>query len=672
VRRLRPSPRPRVRVAGLTALVLVTACTGTTEPDAGDAAPVTEDDAGDADPDGDSDLDAPEPEPEPEPVDCARDALSDEAVVRTDASSGPALADELVLATHACATTVVLADDQPWTAAAAASLAAAEGAPLLVIGADGRIPGALTKLAPEVVLAVGPAAAAAASDGAEWQVVHGAPDGTAADGDGADGDRDAGDGSGDDDTTGDDDAEGDDDTEGTDGVDGGGDAASEPQDDDPAATGTAAAVAVAAQLGTTRFVGAPTGDPVAYAIALGHAGPDQVVLPIDADDPGASMSRLPEGASVVLPEALTGTSGLAQDLEQAGADAGVEVVPASLPVAAGGTTTWLVDGTAGAGAAVATAIALGRDEAVHAVDGADLRRDRGAVAPLRESGSERIVLVGDVTDDAEWQLTTLTDGTPLPWGGFSLFDDERMVALYGSPQTAALGVLGEQDLDATVPRLREVAEPYGADGMRVLPAFEIITTIASAEAGARGDYSRRTPMEVLRPWVDRAAEEGVYVILDLQPGRTDFLTQAQEYEDLLREPHVGLALDPEWRLGPDQVHLRQIGSVAPEEVQQVADWLAELTREEALPQKLLVLHQFRFSMLPDRESIEAPTELAVVVHMDGQGPIGTKYETYAAITGGHEDRWLWGWKNFYDEDIPTPTPAEVLALDPVPVFVSYQ
>jgi hypothetical protein len=58
--------------------------------------------------------------------------------------------------------------------------------------------------------------------------------------------------------------------------------------------------------------------------------------------------------------------------------------------------------------------------------------------------------------------------------------------------------------------------------------------------------------------------------------------------------------------------------------------------------------------------------------MDGQGAIGTKYETYASLTAGAEDRWLWGWKNFYDEDHPTPTPAQVLDLDPLPVFVSYQ
>lgn len=110
----------------------------------------------------------------------------------------------------------------------------------------------------------------------------------------------------------------------------------------------------------------------------------------------------------------------------------------------------------------------------------------------------------------------------------------------------------------------------------------------------------------------------------------------------------------------------------PAEVQEVADWLAELTRDVRLPQKLLVLHQFRFSMLPDRDSIVAPPELPVVVHMDGQGPISAKYDTYDAITRGVEDRWLWGWKNPYDEDSPTPTPVEVLALEPVPVLVTYQ
>ena len=102
-------------------------------------------------------------------------------------------------------------------------------------------------------------------------------------------------------------------------------------------------------------------------------------------------------------------------------------------------------------------------------------------------------------------------------------------------------------------------------------------------------------------------------------------------------------------------------------------WLAELVRTEALPQKLLVLHQFRFSMITNRELIETPPELAVLVHMDGQGPINTKYSTWDALTGEPDaDRFWWGWKNFYDEDSPTPTASQVLARTPLPLFVSYQ
>src|SRR3990170_5152291 len=118
-----------------------------------------------------------------------------------------------------------------------------------------------------------------------------------------------------------------------------------------------------------------------------------------------------------------------------------------------------------------------------------------------------------------------------------------------------------------------IAASYAADGIPAIPALEIIATVASAEAGGDGNYSYETPLDTLRPWVTAAGESGVYVILDLQPGRTDFLTQAKIYEEFLRLPYVGLALDSEWRLEPDQVHLRQIGSVEAAEVNRVSEWL---------------------------------------------------------------------------------------------------
>ena len=249
----------------------------------------------------------------------------------------------------------------------------------------------------------------------------------------------------------------------------------------------------------------------------------------------------------------------------------------------------------------------------------------------------------------------------------------RLVAAYGHPSTAGLGVLGEQGPEEAVERLRSIAEDYGADGSVILPTFEIIATVASASAGTDGDYSRETDLEVIRPWIETAAANGVYVVLDLQPGRSDFLSQAKLYEEFLRLPHVGLALDPEWRLKPNQVHLRQIGTVDAAEINQVADWLAGIVKQEALPQKLLIVHQFRFSMITNRELIETPPELAVLIHMDGQGSLGAKYDTWNALTGEPDaDRFHWGWKNFYDEDSPMATPEQVLELSPNIVFVSFQ
>ena len=287
-------------------------------------------------------------------------------------------------------------------------------------------------------------------------------------------------------------------------------------------------------------------------------------------------------------------------------------------------------------------------------------------------------MLSDLGDDASWQLDVVRRGAELPGGGLVMFDSaaepgRRLVAAYGHPSTSALGVLGEQDPHDGLERLRSIAEGYGADGSTVVPAFEVIATVASASAGKDGDYSGVTARDVIRPWIEAAAAGGAYVVLDLQPGRSDFLSQAKIYEEFLRQPHVGLALDPEWRLKPDQVHLAQVGTVDAAEINRVVEWLAGIVRAEALPQKLLVLHQFRFSMITNRAQIRTPPELAVVIHMDGQGRPAVKHDTWNALTARRDaGRFFWGWKNFYDEDSPMATADQVLALSPVPVFVSFQ
>lgn len=336
---------------------------------------------------------------------------------------------------------------------------------------------------------------------------------------------------------------------------------------------------------------------------------------------------------------------------------------------------WLVDGSTPSLAIVAAAAAVTVEGVMILVDGADLRLAATARSELdRLPTAPRMVQAIGAGPNAGWQARVLLEGEELPGGGLVMFPGKRLVALYGNPNTTSLGVLGEQGPEASVTRARQLAAPYGSPGVQAIPTFEIIATVASGGPGDDGDYSNEMSVEQLRTWVDVAGREGVYVLLDLQPGRTDFLTQAKLYEELLKEPHVGLALDPEWRLLPDEVHLQQIGHVEAAEVNAVVDWLAALVRDNHLPQKVLLLHQFQDQMLRDRETIRTPAELAVVIQMDGQGEIPNKYATWNRITVGWEGYgWRYGWKNFYDEDIPGPIPpSEVLELVPEVVYVSYQ
>ena len=340
---------------------------------------------------------------------------------------------------------------------------------------------------------------------------------------------------------------------------------------------------------------------------------------------------------------------------------------------------WIVDGADDAADDAATLAAITQQVGVGVVAATgDLRALHQATREALSAASE-VEVLSDLGEDAAWQLEVVRRGEELPGGGLLLFEpgDEgpgrRLVAVYGHPSTSSLGVLGEQEPEAAVERLRSVADGYGADGSAILPTFEIIATVASASPGADGDYSSMTGHEVIRPWIEAAAANDVYVVLDLQPGRSDFLSQAKHYEEFLRLPHVGLALDPEWRLKPDQVHLAQIGTVDAAEINRVVDWLAGIVREEALPQKLLIVHQFRLAMITNREQIETPPELAVLIHMDGQGSLTAKYNTWNALTGRADaDRFHWGWKNFYDEDSPMAAPEQVLELSPNIVFVSFQ
>ncbi len=470
-----------------------------------------------------------------------------------------------------------------------------------------------------------------------------------------------------------------------------------PREDEPTSNGSSAASAsaTATEPPSAELVPADAGpavlpgpDPATLAAQTStalFASASAVVL-VDAADTASWPAAADEAGRLGLPLLLTAgdataaglvpreaarlgaTSALAVGTAAGTAAAGLddlEVVtdaaelPDLAPVQPVPGTLVLSTGAPGDAPALATAAAAGAT-VVSAPTG-DPRASAEQVQAVAAAAPTRVVGLGaafGTPEQLQARVATATTGVELPGGGQLVLAGKRYVALYGHPGTAALGVLGEQPLGEALDRAASHAADYQPlSDVTVVPTFEIIATVATAGAGADGNYSNEVDPDFLRPWVEEAGRRGTYVLLDLQPGTTDFLTQAKRYESLLAQPHVGLALDPEWRLAPGQRHLEQIGSVSAAEVNEVSAWMAQLVRDRALPQKMLVLHQFRLSMITDRATLDTShDELAVVIHADGQGSQPAKTGTWNALRAGAPAGVAFAWKNFYDEDAPMLTP----------------
>ena len=247
----------------------------------------------------------------------------------------------------------------------------------------------------------------------------------------------------------------------------------------------------------------------------------------------------------------------------------------------------------------------------------------------------------------------------------------RIVAYYGAgTHLPVLGVLGRTGPETAWAQLSSQAAQYARPGAPVQCAFELIATIANAVPGPDGMYRTRQPAAVLDRYLHTVQEHHGLLILDIQPGRSDFLTEAAALRPWLAQPDVSLALDPEWRMGPDQVPAKQVGSVSAAEVNRVSAWLNELVISHHLPPKLLLLHKFRSTMLQDEGALLDRPHLREVVNMDGFGPQSQKLPKYRDFAAA--SRFEMGIKLFYRQDTDLMTPAQVLALQPTPAVIDYQ
>jgi hypothetical protein len=259
----------------------------------------------------------------------------------------------------------------------------------------------------------------------------------------------------------------------------------------------------------------------------------------------------------------------------------------------------------------------------------------------------------------------------LPRGGRTILPDFRVVAYYGAPQDDQLGILGIGSPRSAAARLERQAKPYARRRRPVLPAFELIAAIVTSEPGDGGDHSMRQDDSTIRRYLRVARDHRMLLLLDIQPGYAPFLQEAKAFERWLKEPDVGLALDPEWSMKPPLLPAQEIGSTDAATVNAVSRYLSGVVRRNDLPQKLLVVHRFTGDMIQAEHQLEREPGVALVVNVDGFGDQPNKIAKYREFTRDLRRRYN-GFKLFYHEDLNLMSPNQVLRLRPQPDLIVYE
>jgi hypothetical protein len=265
--------------------------------------------------------------------------------------------------------------------------------------------------------------------------------------------------------------------------------------------------------------------------------------------------------------------------------------------------------------------------------------------------------------------TTTTPPPPLelPRGGRQMFPRYTVVGFYGMQ---GLDVLGAGEPDLVAQRLLKVARPYARPGRPVLPMFELIATVAHPFPTPSGMYRTHQEDEVVQRFLTAVRKIDGVLVLDVQPGRDDFLSALRHWERYLREPDVGIALDPEFAMGPGQVPGKHLGRTNAAAINRASAYVSGIVRRHRLPQKLFMIHQFHGSMMRDKAKVAIRPGLAMAWNADGFGVRSAKLEDYRSYT--RDRRFHPGLKLFYKNDVDLMSPREVMRLEPPPRVINYQ
>jgi hypothetical protein len=265
---------------------------------------------------------------------------------------------------------------------------------------------------------------------------------------------------------------------------------------------------------------------------------------------------------------------------------------------------------------------------------------------------------------------------PLPLPG-SILPDKRIVAFYGNPLSKRMGILGALPPEKMLAKLDTVVASWrDADSLTpVQPALHLIAVVAQASPGRDGKYRARMADTLIDRVLSWAQTRDAMVFLDLQVGKSTLQDELPRLAKYLAMPNVHLGIDPEFSMKRGGRPGERVGTYDATDINYAVSFLADLVTQHNLPPKVFVVHRFTRPMVTNSRRIVLDPRVQIVMHMDGWGWPSLKRESYRRYIY-QEPVQFTGFKLFYRNDTKAGhalmTPAEVLMLEPRPVYIQYQ
>ncbi|MDB4881881.1 MAG: hypothetical protein JWL95_647 [Gemmatimonadetes bacterium] len=307
----------------------------------------------------------------------------------------------------------------------------------------------------------------------------------------------------------------------------------------------------------------------------------------------------------------------------------------------------------------------------------DTTRAASAAGPLPKRPKHDSLALASMTKpdsvlDKRWPVKM-----PPPLPG-ALLPANRILAYYGNPLSKKMGALGEYPKEQMLAMLdKEVARWAKADPTHpVVPALHFIVTVAQGAPGKNGLYRLQMRDSMTNEIYSWAKAHHALLFLDVQPGKSTVQAEVPRLRPFLENPDVHLAIDPEFAMAPSgALPSKRVGTVDAADVNWAIHFLDQIVREKHLPPKVLIIHRWTRKMVTNARDIRPVPNVQVVMDMDGWGPPWLKFDSYHDYVKAEPVQFT-GFKLFYHNDTKKGdlllTPAEVLRLNPKPLYIQYQ